>query len=144
TVVSIIGAVVDGISVLVAFLDQPFLRKFRAINSSPVKYIAPFLFTAVIGVFGAIFLIAMACFTPTAPAWIFVSTSLAGGLLGFWTVFSLIPGLDTLVQFVHLKIDALDIPDDSGLTPAMGESRFVRRPTNAPPIFMDGRGILYR
>jgi len=112
TVGAIIGAVVAGISVQVAFLDQPFLRKLRAIGSSPVKYIAPFLFTAVLGVASAVFLIVMACFTPTAPQAAFVVTSGLGGTLGFWTVFSLIPGLDTLVQFVHLKIDALDIPDD--------------------------------
>ncbi|MDV6267094.1 hypothetical protein [Rhodococcus globerulus] len=128
TVGAIIGAVVAGISVQVAFLDQPFLRKLRAIGSSPIKYIAPFLFTAVIGVLAAVMLIVMACFTPTAPALIFVGVSGVGGLLGFWTVFSLIPGLDTLVQFVHLKIDALDIPDDieTGASSSLAKRRAAR------------------
>ncbi|SUE16619.1 Uncharacterised protein [Rhodococcus gordoniae] len=113
----IIGAVVAGISVQVAFLDQPFLRKLRAIQVNPVKYIAPFLFTAVLGVVAVLVLIAMSSFTPTAPRVVFSVVSLVGGFLGLWTVLSLVAGLDTLVQFVHLKVDALDVPDDIGSAP---------------------------
>lgn len=108
----VIGAVVAGLSVLVAFLDQPFLRKLRAINQSPVRYLAPFLFTAVLGIFSVALLTAVACFTPTAPAAPFIAVVGIAAFAGFWTLFSLIPGLDTLVQFVELKLEALDVPDD--------------------------------
>jgi hypothetical protein len=111
-----IGAVIAGLSVLVAFLDQPFLRKLRAIQADPVTYLAPFMFTAVIGVFAVILLTATACFTATAPAQVFVPVAALAGFSGLWTLLSLIPGLDTLVQIVHLKIDAIDVPDDIGVS----------------------------
>src|SRR5215216_4374199 len=40
----IIGAVIAGVAVLAAFMDQSFLRKLKAINREPVRYLAPFIF----------------------------------------------------------------------------------------------------
>jgi NAD/NADP transhydrogenase beta subunit len=50
----IIGAVIAGVAVLAAFMDQSFLRKLKAINREPVRYLAPFIFTAVIGVIASL------------------------------------------------------------------------------------------
>jgi uncharacterized membrane protein (UPF0136 family) len=41
-----------------------------------------------------------------------------GGLTGFfsiWAISSLIYGLDSLVQFTNLKMDAAEVPDDPEL-----------------------------
>ncbi|MGA3537746.1 hypothetical protein ACK8GE_00345 [Micromonosporaceae bacterium DT194] len=108
----IVGAVIAGISFQAAFMDQAFLRKLRAIESEPVYYLAPFLFTAVLGVISMFALIVMSAVSPEAPEGLIALISAPTALLTTWTIASLIPGLATLVQFVGLKMDALDVPDD--------------------------------
>lgn len=108
----IIGAVVAGVSIQSAFLDQPFLRKLRALGKDPVTYLSPFLFTATMGVFALFGLIALALTTPTAPAWFVAPLGAFGGLLTFWAIASLLPGMATLIQFIGLRQDALEVPDD--------------------------------
>ncbi|BDD82215.1 hypothetical protein TPB0596_19780 [Tsukamurella pulmonis] len=113
TVVGVVlGAVVAGISVQSAFLDQSFLRKIRAIKSDPVDYILPFIFTASIGVIalaGSVILAAM-----SKDDWRPLLAVIGGvvGLFSFWSIASILPGLGTLIQFIGLRQDALDIPDD--------------------------------
>ncbi len=111
----IIGTVIAGVAVQTAFMDQAFLRKIRAIGREPVRYLAPFLFTAVIGVFAMLGLIALSTLSQrSAPAVLGV----IGGLTGFlavWTTTSLLSCLATLVQFMNLKMDALDVPDNIDL-----------------------------
>ncbi|MDS1114242.1 hypothetical protein RD149_10720 [Gordonia westfalica] len=108
----IIGAVIAGVSIQSVFLDQPFLRKLRAIGRDPVDYLSPFLFTATIGVFALFGLIALTLTTPTAPEWFVAPLGGYVGLLTLWSIASLLPGLGTLIQFIGLRQDALDIPDD--------------------------------
>ncbi|WP_434743437.1 hypothetical protein [Micromonospora sp. SH-82] len=114
----IVGAVIAGISFQAAFMDQAFLRKLRAIQSEPVYYLAPFLFTAVLGVISMLALIVMSAVSPQAPETLIALISAPTTLLTTWTIASLIPGLSTLVQFVGLKMDALDVPDDVALPEA--------------------------
>ncbi|MEV2242209.1 hypothetical protein [Micromonospora sp. NPDC049891] len=120
----IVGAVIAGISFQAAFMDQAFLRKLRAIESEPVYYLAPFLFTAVLGVISMLALIVMSAVSPTAPKALIALVSTPTALLTTWTIASLIPGLATLVQFVGLKMDALDVPDDVALPE--GQQQFPR------------------
>lgn len=108
----VVGAVIAGISFQAAFMDQAFLRKLRIIGSEPVYYLAPFLFTAVIGVAAMIGLVIMSALSPETPKLIIAIVSTPTALLTMWTIASLIPGLATLVQFVGLKMDALDVPED--------------------------------
>lgn len=108
----IVGAVIAGISFQAAFMDQAFLRKLRAIESDPVYYLAPFLFTAVLGVAAMLALIVMSALSPTTPKIFIALVGTPTALITAWTIASLIPGLATLVQFVGLKMDALDVPDD--------------------------------
>ncbi|MEW2429103.1 hypothetical protein AB0877_13915 [Micromonospora sp. NPDC047644] len=108
----IVGAVIAGISFQAAFMDQAFLKKLRAIESEPVYYLAPFLFTAVLGVTSMLALIVMSAVSPKAPEALIALVSTPTALLTTWTIASLIPGLATLVQFVGLKMDALDVPDE--------------------------------
>ncbi|MEV4756018.1 hypothetical protein AB0J86_13020 [Micromonospora sp. NPDC049559] len=108
----IVGAVIAGISFQAAFMDQAFLRKLRAIGSEPVYYLAPFLFTAVLGVLSMLSLIVMSAVSAKAPEALIALISTPTALVTAWTIASLVPGLATLVQFVGLKMDALDIPDD--------------------------------
>lgn len=113
----ILGAVIAGVSIQAAFFDQAFLRKLRAIRKDPVYYLAPFLFTAVLGVAAMLGLLVLSVLSPaTHPAVLGV----VGGLTGFavvWTIGSLLPSLATLVQFIGLKMDALDVPDDIDISP---------------------------
>jgi len=108
----IIGAVVAGVSVQAAFFDQAFLRKLRAINRDPVRYVAPFLFTATLGIFAMLGLLCMAAMTPSINPIILAIVGSLTALLTFWTIASLLPCLSVLVQFIWLKVDALDVPDD--------------------------------
>lgn len=108
----IVGAVIAGVAVQAAFLDQAFLRKLRAINREPVAYLAPFLFTAVLGVIAMLAIVSLSTLSTKSPEGLLAAL---GGITGFftvWSIASLIPCLATLVQFIGLKMDALDVPDD--------------------------------
>lgn len=111
----IIGAVIAGVAVQTAFMDQAFLRKLQAIKREPVRYVAPFLFTATIGVFAMLGLIVISMLSAKSPE---VLIATIGGITGFftvWTIMSLLYCLSTLIQFIGLKMDAVDVPDDLGL-----------------------------
>ena len=108
----VVGAVIAGVSIQAAFFDQAFLRKLRAINRDPVAYLAPFLFTAVIGVAAMLGMLVLSALTAsTIPAVLAIIGGLTG-LLTVWALASILPCLATLVQFIGLKMDALDVPDD--------------------------------
>ncbi len=107
----VVGSVVAGVAVLGAFMDQSFLRKMRRIDADPVRSFAPFLFTAVIGVFAAIFLLVLGVLPVDNIDWI---RAIVGGLAGLftgWTLASLIYDLDVLVQFIRLQEDAAGVAD---------------------------------
>jgi hypothetical protein len=108
----VIGAVVAGVAMLAAFMDQSFLRKLRAINRDPVRYMAPFLFTAVLGVGASLCLLVLRSL-PSRPEWLLSTAAFITGTLVVWTLVSVIPNLGMLVQFVGLKVDATSIPDDA-------------------------------
>jgi uncharacterized membrane protein len=108
----IVGAVIAGIAVQTAFMDQAFLRKVRAIDSDPITYISPFLFTAVIAVFATVGVIGLSTLSAKSPV---VLLAIVGGFTGFfsiWAIASLLYCLTTLVQFMGLKMDALNVSDD--------------------------------
>ena len=114
----VVGAVVAGIAVQTAFLDQSFLRKLQAIGRDPVRYLVPFIFTATLGVFAMLSLIVVgALIRETSAEWLAAGLGGAAGLFAFWTVASLLPGMATLIQFVGLRTDALDVPDDATVAP---------------------------
>jgi hypothetical protein len=103
----ILGAVIAGVSVQAAFMDQAFLQKLRDIGREPIRYLAPFIFTAVIGVFAMLGLIVLALLSDKSNK---VLLGIATGITGFfsiWTIVSLLYCLATLVQFMGLKMDAL-------------------------------------
>jgi hypothetical protein len=113
----VVGAVIASVFILVAFFDQSFLRKLRAIGRQPTRYMAPFPFTVVLGVVAMLGLATLAALRATdAP----VLLALVGAPTLFfagWTLASPLPLLDTLVQFIRLKTDALDVPDDIDIKP---------------------------
>lgn len=108
----IIGAVVAGVAILAAFMDQPFLRKLAAINRSPIRYLAPFLFTAAIGVFASLSVIALSVLSDKSPRYVLVILGGITSFLSVWTIASLLPCLSMIVQFMGLKIAALEVPED--------------------------------
>jgi hypothetical protein len=113
----VIGAVIAGVAIQSAFLDQSFLRKLRAIGKDPVDYLTPFLFTTVIGVFALLALLILSVVTPTANTAALATLGAIGGLFTCWAVASLLPGMATLIQFVGLRQDAIDVPDDIDIRP---------------------------
>jgi len=108
----VIGAVIAGVAILAAFMDQAFLRKLTAIDRQPVRYLGPFLFTAVLGVFAMIFLIALSTMSSGSPRILLDILGCITGLLSVWAIASLLPCLSMLVQFMGLKTDALGVPND--------------------------------
>jgi hypothetical protein len=112
TVVGIIvGAVIAGVAVLAVFLDQAFLRKLRAIKREPVRYLSPFLFTAVLGVVASLLLLVVGGLPDSAPTWLRGTLAGLSGLAVTWTLTSIVPDLNLLVQFIGLQFDAADIPE---------------------------------
>lgn len=108
----VLGAVVAALAILAALLDQPFLRKLRAIGRHPRRYLQPFVFTAVIGVTALVLLVVLGTMSEHLPPAVLAPVATFAGLFGFWTIASPIPLLATLLDFVALKNDALDVPDD--------------------------------
>jgi hypothetical protein len=113
----VVGAVVAGIAVQTAFMDQAFLRKITAIGRDPARYIAPFLFTAATGIFSMLSLLVLGTLSARTPEIVLGPIAFISAMLTVWTMSSLLPGLSTLVQFIHLKVDALDLPDTIELRP---------------------------
>jgi hypothetical protein len=114
----VIGAVLAGTAILAAFLDQAFLRKLRAINREPVRYLAPFLFTATLGVFAALLLLVMVALPKSTPAWLLATGGGFTGLFVFWTLASVLANLNVLVEFVGLQYDASEVPEIRPRRPA--------------------------
>jgi hypothetical protein len=108
----IVGAVIAGVAILTAFMDQTFLRKLAAIDRNPVRYLGPFLFTAVLGVFAMIFLIVLSTMSSDSPDVLLAIFGLVAGFLSIWAIASLLPCLSMLVEFMGLKTDALGVPDE--------------------------------
>lgn len=108
----VLGAVLAAVAVLVAFYDQPFLRKLRRIGRDPVRYLGPFLFTLVTGVIAMLGLLVLAALDKSDPRLLLGGIGLVVGFFAVWTLASLLPLMATLVQFINLKVDALDVPDD--------------------------------
>jgi hypothetical protein len=108
----IIGSVIAAVAVQTAFMDQSFLRKLRAINREPVRYLAPFLFTASISVFAMLGLIILSTLSDKSNVVLLAAVGSLTGLFTVWAIASLLYCLDTLIQFVGLKMDAVDVPDD--------------------------------
>jgi len=113
----VIGAVIAGVAIQSAFLDQSFLRKLRAIGRDPVEYLTPFIFTTAIGVFALLGLLVLSAMSPTANKATLATLGALVGFFSFWAVASLLPGMATLIQFVGLRQDAIDVPDDVDIKP---------------------------
>jgi hypothetical protein len=115
---AVIGAVIAATAIQTAFLDQAFLRKLRAIGRDPVTYMTPFLFTTAIGVLALLGLLVLSTVSPTAPTWLLAPLGAVVGFFSTWAVASLLPLMGTLIQFVALRQEALDVPDDIDIKPA--------------------------
>jgi hypothetical protein len=108
----VIGAVLAGVAVMAAFLDQSFLRKLDLIGREPIHYIAPLLFTVFLGILASIVVLIAAAMPQAAPVWIDALTAGLVGLFVVWTLASLIPDMSMLVSFVRLQVEAARISDE--------------------------------
>ncbi|QUC01238.1 hypothetical protein [Cellulosimicrobium cellulans] len=112
-----LGAVLAAVALLATFYDQAFLRKLRRIGRDPVRYLAPFLFTLVTGVIALLGLLGLAALESGDARLLLGGLGLVVGFFAIWTLASLLPLMATLVQFINLKVDALDVPDDVDIAP---------------------------
>jgi hypothetical protein len=60
---------------------------------------------------------------PLTPEWLIATASGVTGALVFWTLASVLPNLDVLVQFMGLQFDASDVPDLPSATDPMPETQ---------------------
>jgi hypothetical protein len=129
----IIGTVIAGVAIQTAFMDQSFLRKIRAIDRNPVTYLSPFLFTAVIAIFAMVGIIILSTLSAKSPAALLGTISGLAGFFSIWAIISLLYCLTTLVQFMGLKVDALDVPDNPAEIEAARQGlRQAERPSGQP------------
>jgi hypothetical protein len=136
----VIGAVIAGVAVLTAFFNESFLRKLRASGHEPVRFMRPFLFTASIGVVGALLLFVLAAIPPK-PRGVYGPVAFFGGLCSIWSLASVLPGLDMLVQFVGLQFEAAEFEDPRKVEASAHSSvRSVAplEPRPKPPTSQDG------
>lgn len=109
----VIGAVVAGVAVMAALLDQEFLRKLTLIGREPVRYVAPLLFTVLLGVLAALAILGTAALPSESLESLRGLSSGAVGLLVVWTLTSLLRDLSMLVAFIRLQVEASSLPEDA-------------------------------
>lgn len=107
----VIGVVIATATIIAAFMDPAFLRKMRAIGEDPVRYLAPYIFSGVLGTVGAITAIVVAAVPPTAPTWVLASAACVGGFFVLYALASLISNLSNLMGFIRLQIDAAEVSE---------------------------------
>lgn len=131
----VIGAVLAGVAIMSAFLDQAFLRKLKAIGREPVRFVEPFLFTAWLGIVSAFLLLLFVALPDSSPQWLSAGLAGFGGFAAVWTLASVIWDLDMLVQFLGLQMDAAEIPDD----PSVSSIRSRTKDETPPPQREEGQ-----
>lgn len=110
----VIGAIIAAIALVAAFFDQALLRKLERVNASPQEALAPFLFSVVLGVVASFGVSVVVALGPSVSPWVVgPAAGIAFGAAS-WTIASLIPALDVLVQFVGVKREAAMLDDDRG------------------------------
>jgi hypothetical protein len=57
-------------------------------------------------------ILVLAVLAPSSNVWILATFGSITGFLTVWTVASLLSCLGGLVQFLSLRVDAIDVPDD--------------------------------
>lgn len=107
----VIGVVIATATIVAAFLDPGFLRKMRAIGEDPISYLAPYIFSGVLGTVGAITTVVVAAIPPTAPPWLLALAASIAGFTVLYALASLISNLANLVGFIRLQVDAAEVPD---------------------------------
>ena len=107
----VIGAVVAGVAIQGAFMDEAFLRKVREIGANPLRFLQPLMFTATIGVLASLMLIVAAALPSSTPTWLGALAGALAGHLVVWTLASLLPCLTLLADFTMLKFEASQIDD---------------------------------
>jgi hypothetical protein len=107
----VIGAAIAGAAVLAAFMDQPFLRKLGALGYTAGFFLAPLVFTAILGVVAALCLL-LVLGLGNAPHTVRLVPGILAGFFTVYSITSLLPAIANFTQFAETKSEAAKIPDD--------------------------------
>lgn len=117
----IVGFGIAAAAIQVAFMDQLFLKKLRAIGTDPVRLLTPFLFTAGIGAFAGMSLLGYSVLPASPPRWLASGSGALASFMTVWALASLPYNLASMVALVRLQNDAVDIPDHTDVLPTSTE-----------------------
>ena len=98
----IVGAVLAALTILGALMQPELLRNLQAIDKKPGRYLAPFVFTALIGIAGMLVGLTLATLTTDDTPWLVAALGAATAGLCVWALASLVRCLGMVLQFVEL------------------------------------------
>jgi hypothetical protein len=110
----VIGAAIAGAAVIAAFMDQPFLRKLSALGRRPGYFLAPLVFTGLLGIVAEASMLAWFGLLENSQS-LRVVAGAVSGFFGAWALASLIPDLVAISELADIKATAAAIPDDHPL-----------------------------
>ncbi|MCE9621005.1 MAG: hypothetical protein K8R99_01525 [Actinomycetia bacterium] len=108
----VVGAVIGGATIIAAFLSSSLLRKLRAIQEDPAKYLRPFLFTGLLGTIAALLCLFLNALPGAEANGLRTTTSAATGFFVVYALASLIPNLTNIIRFIRLLQEAAEVSDD--------------------------------
>ena len=129
----IIGAVLASVAVISAFMDKAFLERIRAIGRSPIRYVAPFVFTTMLGIVALVLLLVRMSLPPTLSRHLYEVVTGCAALFAVWTLTSMFPLLAMLIDFVDLKAAAAEVTDEAVAQALESKKRGRRRKLVDPP-----------
>lgn len=106
----VVGAVLAGVAIQTAFMDQTFLRTLHAIGRKPIRYLAPFLYTALLGIAALTGLVGLSVAHESWPSILLSGMLTVTWFFVGWAVASILPCLAMVAQFADLKMIAAQMP----------------------------------
>ena len=98
----IVGSVIAALTILAAFMQPSLLRNLDAIGKGPERYLAPFVFTALIGIVGLLAGLVFSVLGVDDPNWLTATAATVSVFFCVWSLASLVRCLSMVLQFAEL------------------------------------------